>query len=163
MTLEKQVCSMPQGKRLVELGIENIGYFSFLDAPSLSWSKSKKHIIFERNRGVPAASAIKAENDEVQRCIYPAFTVAELGAMLPDQIPTNSNIVFAELIIRNNGEWGVGYDVDRQTDGGYGATVKSLHCVQFSTTEAAARAAMLIYLLENNYITAENCNKALQA
>lgn len=145
MTLEQQVCSMPQGKRLMELGIENIGYFSFLDTPSLSWSKSKKHIIFERDRGVPAGSAIKAENDEVQRCIYPAFTVAELGAMLGLFLDRDSH-----AHNKSFDDW------FEKMEGKYGNNLSVCYNPLFI-------ADYVIYLLENNYITAESCNKALQA
>lgn len=134
---------MPQGKRLAELGVENIGYFSFLDIPSLSWSKAKNHTIFQRTRGVPAASAIKSENDEIKRCIYPAFTVAELGVMLGlylDREPNAPNKSF--------NDWFETMEVK------YGNNLSVCYSPLFI-------ADYVIYLLENNYITAESCNRAL--
>lgn len=149
MELKNQVCSLEQAKKLKELGIrplENLCNF------------------FDSSVGMMLLHRITGS--EILEQDYPAFTVAELGAMLPDTIPTNSNIRFAELVSRKDClEWQVGYDVDVPTSGGYGPDVKEIYngIISNNENEAQSRAAMLIHLLENKLVTAEDCNKRLNA
>ncbi len=160
MKLENQVCTIEQAKRLKELGIDGGSHFYHVP-----WKASDFEGCFI---GAKCDKGFYHDLDGMVETFdapeyYPAFTVAELGAMLPDQTKTNSNIEFAELFIKYDGEWVVGYDVDMQTEGGYGATVKEAYRVMYGETEAQARAAMLIHLLENNLTTASDCNNRLNA
>lgn len=74
-----------------------------------------------------------------------AFTVAELGVLL------SAATLGVMLPVWN----GAAFSVDISL-----ATGWDYNCFEF---EAQARAAMLIYLLENNLVTAEECNTRLNA
>ena len=78
---------------------------------------------------------------------FSAFTVAELGVMI-----TSDKII----------DWpvGVGYD---NKDWHLFYTKNKYRDIDKSKHEAYIRAAMLIYLLENNYTTSEEVNKRLYA
>lgn len=156
MKLTDQVCTPEQGKRLKELGIVQFvaicNYAVFCPDPL-----GENHFYQIGLREVE--TTIPGEH------ICDVFTVAELGVMLPETSPTNTNIRTAELVSRKDcGEWNIGYDVDFATEGGYGATVKEMYRqVEGSEFEAIARANLLIYLLENNYTTAEEVNTRLSS
>lgn len=131
MKLENQVCTLEQAKRLFTLlGLnesllnyvsENDKSYEIVVCNGYSWSD------------FPAYSGYKYK--------YPAFTVAELGLVLP----------FGEY---DTAQWDYGWRI--YTDGGDGA----MGDVYFNT-EAEARAAMLIFLLENNIISPDEVNKRL--
>jgi len=125
MKIENQVCTAQQGKRLMELGISNESLFH--------------HVIEETALGIERRVAYLASppNNHI-----PAFTVAELGVMMPSGYDTMR--LEADL-----NKWR-GYDLD-------GADCPS----DFFDTEAECRAAMIIFLLENGHITADECNKRL--
>lgn len=132
MKLENQVCSPEQGKRLMELGVSNNSLFH--------------HIIEETALGIENRIAYLASPPNKFR---PAFTVAELGVMLPLRCISVRQVMndsFACLHMNKNNN-----DVDYK----YG--------IKAADAEAQARAAMLIYLLENNIITAAECNERLNA
>jgi hypothetical protein len=129
MKMEDRVCSFDQAKKLFEL-IGNKG-------PFFSWeygSHKKRWYV-----------AIHDEEWAYQtnRKWYPAYTVAELGLMLPEYVEIyngDEDIFvahgdFATLVI-GEGYW-------------------QSHGEEFNT-EAQARASALIWLLENDYIKPEN-------
>lgn len=111
MELEKQVCSLELAKKLKELGVKQESLFW--------WNISDGIVIGEQYRRPPSISA---------------FTVAELGEMLPGNFNT---------IRRGDGSW-LAYD---------GNAADNVNHQEISDTEADARAKMLIYLLENNLLT----------
>lgn len=168
MKIENQACTLEQAKRLKELGITQNSLYYFY------WARGNSvggfHLVNMNNwySGINEMNQIllNAIEGAVSNEIYSAFTVAELGVMLPDKIPTNSNIRFAEIVMRRDclDAWFIGYDVDCPTEDGYGADVKEIYrgisndCFK---KEAESRADMLIYLLENKLVTAEDCNKRL--
>lgn len=80
-----------------------------------------------------------------------AYNVAELGVMLPDSLPIEDGNNWSWYHRHNWKGESVGYSA-------YGA--KSIEQAWF-TTEAEARAAMLIHLLETGKITAEQVNNRL--
>lgn len=147
MKIEDQVCSPEQAIRLNELGIEQRSYFYhtiLLDVIHLDY--------------------LPMNPEDRIDIVGSAFNVAELGAMLPEFIRRNSNISYADLVGRKDGtQWLVGYDCDSPTEGGYGADIKSLFLQTYAQTEAQARASMLIGLLENNKITANEANDRLKS
>ena len=111
MNLEQQVCSLGLSKRLKELGVKQKSYFFWDDHREFS------------------GEWIISSEPEMDRAAS-AFTVAELGEMLPHGVETGKTVEreawcsfphFTE-------PYGVGAD-----------------------TEADARAKMLIYLLEGFY------------
>lgn len=122
MKLQDQVCTLEQANRLMSLGINQESYFVL------------------GQRGVLTESwAIEGDED----VFYSAFTVAELGVMLP-----------------------AGYDTMYCTNDGWrGFDLASRDMLDSKTfyTEAECRAAMLIYLLENKLITTKEVNTRLCA
>lgn len=131
MKLENQVCNEYRADRLKELGI--VQEALFYHTHSEKWGvMPKKSIDFS---GHPSA----------------AFTVAELGIMLPDDLSVPG--INYSFYHRHNwkGE-SVGYTAFGQDPIEQG----------WYHTEAEARAAMLIYLLENNIITASEVNARLE-
>ena len=77
---------------------------------------------------------------------FSAFTVAELGRCCRGKYKTRStkNICTGVHPVNMGDEWGCAYEGKDQNLGGY---------VFVATTEADARAKMLVYLLENDLIT----------
>ena len=129
MELSKQVCSLEQAKRLKELGVEQESLFY--------WTSDSQPDYYLRQ------GEITCDDD------YSAFTVAELGVMLP--------IFYVSGKAQDNNYTCAHYQE---------ATVsRKLRDVKSwpgrGKTEAESRAAMLIYLLENGDTTAEEVNKRL--
>ena len=141
MKIEQQVCTLEQAKKLVALGVT---------AEPLYW-----HVI-DIDPLTPMDIIQKWQHSNFDQCEkYPAYTVAELGVMLPDgktidpeytQIATCRSysdsslyVCFCERVIGDNEP-----------------TIE-----QFGDTEAEARAAMLIYLLGNHLTTPEEVNQRL--
>jgi hypothetical protein len=119
LTLEQQVCSLESAKRLKELEVSQ---------ESLFWHEYDQY----------GYSGIKHGCHDKERFwdIYSAFTVAELGLLLPkNYISKNSD----------DYKW-MGYWWDW-------ACYKRI--VEGCDNEAEARAKMLIYLLENKLIKLE--------
>ncbi len=113
MKLEKQVCSLELSKRLKELGFEQESYFKYMEA-------NGKYVLME---GYPISNFCSA------------YTVAELGEMLPSDFHTNRiEMPTKEVGVKKNE---------------YHCWAWNFKNPQFGDTEANARAKMLIYLKEN--------------
>lgn len=117
MEIEKQVCSLEQAKRLKELGVKQESLFYWYE-----------------NYDKPCDAYVVSRTKEAS-----AYTVAELGEMLPSGYDTMriSNVV---EFTQHYG-W-FGYDLE-----GEHFPSETLY-----PTEAQARAAMLIHLLETKTI-----------
>lgn len=152
MTLEKQVCSLELAKKLKELGVKHESLFY--------WKYSQGR---GNDQVVPMERIIESEYFNY----YQAYTVAELGEMLPRYIADADQPLSGvkgkqyHLIIESLGD---DYSSDNKIDGWrirYGGTkikIDSEHKlnsagIYYVSTEADARAKMLIYLLENKLIT----------
>lgn len=121
MKLERQVTSLDLSKKLKELGVKQESLHR--------WLYVEAHDDFELDNGREETG-------------YSAFTVAELGEMLPRNIKIpNAQYPFYSL------------QMTKTTSGkhyvGYGAE----EIAEISSTEADARAKMLIYLLKHKLIT----------
>ena len=146
MKLSDQVCTLDQAKRLKELGIT---------APSL-WSRfiaasHSGYVLTEmkvRHVWIVTGNAYNEEDIE----FTPVFTVAELGQMLPDDLQPNTGRHWSWYHRRTWKGESVGYSTH-----GFDPIEQG-----WFDTEAEARAAMLIHLLETKTITAEEVNKRLQ-
>lgn len=124
MELKKQVVSLELSKRLVELGVTRVGYFG--------WS-------FDYGR-----EWLVSYLDDDFMC--PAYTVAELGEMLPTDLDR-----WMLCVTKSQGGWMLSYE-----DSCY----KRMDGVGiFRENEADARAKMLIWLIENDHITAVEINE----
>ena len=115
MKLKQQVCSLELAKQLKELGVKQESLFYWQEINS-----KKPKLVQNRNTG--------NENSNDEAKWYSAFTVAELGEMLP---------VGAWVIVKTDGA-------------GFRFTIPPNFIDE--ETEADARAKMLIYLLENKFI-----------
>ena len=112
LELEKQVTSLEPSKELKELGVkqDSLWYWIWVE-----WNEKTEWVLIPRDR------AIKVKKDK-----FSAFTVAELGKMLPIWVTTEKNDEDEFLV--------------RSEDSVY---------ITWDNTEANARAKMLIYLIEN--------------
>lgn len=127
MKLENQVCSLEQGERLKELGViqESVFYHTH----------SKWGVMYKNSidfKGNPTS----------------AFTVAELGFMLPDMINGSSLV-----LTKHKREYGASYY-------NWGGEVSDINMIS-KNSFAESLAAMLIHLLENNHTTPEEVNQRL--
>lgn len=116
MKLEQQVCSLELAKRLKELGVKQESLFWWLHA---------------ENGDVVVYNVVPSMEKDV--CC--AFTVAELGEMLP-----KIYITWRDTLVGD--EWWLCDDRRKSSTDTY----------QYAKTEADARAKMLVYLLENKLV-----------
>lgn len=133
MELEKQVVSLELAKRLKELGVKQESFFQWEVSGSRSYIRWNQY----------AKCGCEFMTTANLKFRYSAFTVAELGEMLPRQIGRTH---WTEHIRGKVSGW-----------------VSFLRYVEYektwdiesfeADTEADARAKMLIYLLENKLIT----------
>jgi hypothetical protein len=151
MKLKNQVCTIEQAKRLMELGI--------VQDRSIEQFVPSSHLLFSAQRLV--------SNDENW---YAAFTVAELGVMLPDEyikhfdFPGDKTPKSGKYLQQFNAwffpdvvsgrKFGVRFDFDGNIN---------IATPSFFGTEAEARAGLIIYLLENNLTTPDEVNQRLIA
>jgi len=131
MNLEDQITSLEISKRLKELGVKQESLwmwrkYSLCDGPKLFLSPSKGTEL--------AVLSGKLEYE------YRAFTVAELGEMLPMELKTE---IYFETTRYAKGRWMVTY---RKREAGHPFILTE------EATEANARGKMLIYLLENKLL-----------
>lgn len=139
MKLEQQVCSLELSKRLKELGVKQESLFYWYGEwydPNPPFREKAKRWYIE------LAGYVSPEKDIEDT--FSAFTVAELGEMLP-------------MIVNNNDDTNWLYTTKH--DDGYSVQYGSIEnnsfnivYEQYSDTEADARAKILIYLLENDMI-----------
>ena len=130
MKIENQVVTIEQAKKLKELGVT---------AEPLFW------YVIDIDPITPLDIIQKWQHSNFDQCEkYPAYTVAELGVMLP-----------SETFTQRTGSEDSEYDNWEWVDDGNG-NANGLY-----ETEAEARASMLIYLLENNLTTPEEVNQRL--
>lgn len=120
MKLQHQVCSVELGKMLSDFGL---------------WNNTLEH--YQRN-GDWAIRMVNRMDIFYNGITYPAYTVAELGVMLGDEV---TNIRPAAL----SGWMGFGEDLST-----------GLH-----RTEADCRAEYLALMLERKRTTVEKCNHLL--
>lgn len=125
MNIKDQVCTLEQAKRLEELGVKQEGaifYYDEEDGNDLQYN-GNDHDIDSPDYG------------------WSAFTVAELGVMLPCGKSTMRV-------------------TDDPCDFWHGGGVDGM-LIADGYTEAKCRAAMLIHLIENNLITIDEINSRL--
>lgn len=135
MTIEDQVCSLELSKHLKELGVEQESLFYWTELhDGDEWATDgNEPRIFNEKLGSYIQSS--------------AFTVAELGEMLPVTITVGYKHFYfcCNKTIHNNR---CGYE----SENGIWGNVDETHLVGEGKTESDARAKMLIYLLENNLV-----------
>ncbi len=140
MKLEDQVCSLELAKRLKELGVkqESLVFWQFLEP----WGKHPSEWQLRHYPNLEKSSS----NSEHE---ISAFTVAELGEMLPRVFKNDDDMYYIEPNANGNGLRYMDYVKYHM---GVGTFLRAYPLV-VADTEADARAKMLIYLLENKLIT----------
>lgn len=146
MKLEQQVCSLDLAKQLKELGVKQESLFYWLVVID------NYYIEPEIVRGKPEHKNgyyQKNEKDPWQEIGYSAFTVAELGEMLPERITIDGEYAFISCPYY---ESPLGYRCWIEPVRGAPSAIQPGDNEPSLKTEADARAKMLIYLLENNLL-----------
>lgn len=143
MKLENQVCTLEQAKRLKELGVEGESAFYWRFESGMRWRLAPRGYFDPEEEGVET---------------YSAFTVAELGVMLPHEIGQGPYTPLLHIVMPPTEEtefnWCAAYVEDSIYETG--------PLWRDGETEAQARSALLIHLLESGSITAEGVNDRLQ-
>lgn len=123
MKLESQVVSLELAKRLKELGLERDSHFRWSEhtTPETLW----------------CINALQELDSPAHYPTYAAFTVAELGEMLPD-------LYYSERWAGTK-EWVVNVEIGIRENGRDYPNMKA-------DTEAEARGLMLEYLIENKLV-----------
>jgi hypothetical protein len=134
MELEKQVCSLELSKKFKELGVKQESAFY--------WGRNDVEGFREFEPDLMTSREVEDLGfDALRDGVMSAFTVAELGEMLP--VYSDSERMNDKGQRMNKGAiWFCANDDFHQE-------VKH----QYADTEADARAKMLIYLIENKIIT----------
>jgi hypothetical protein len=130
MKLENQVCNLELAKKLKELGIKQKSYFYWQSCCN-GWLLSESEYF---------CTTCEAPVKTIS-----AFTVAELGEMLPDNIYINSDICWLDITKIIN-KWSINYRV--------GCAVARIKIED--KNEANAKAKMLTWLIENKHIKTES-------
>lgn len=122
MKLEQQVSSLEPSQKLRRLGVKQESLFYYNEFGDLVGD------VFD--------NSWRADNWKAE--LISAFTISELGEMLPEFIERRDGTYYI-AVHRTNGIWEIMYeDLDQ-----------ACICTFHASTEADARAKMLIYLLEN--------------
>lgn len=141
MKLEQQVTSLELSRKLKELGVKQEGYFTWY-----------KHL--SEDDGTEVWTVNSEHNRPYANPMFSAFTVAELGEMLPKTVLVSRPRYRARMFYLHCGRYGVGaghrphfvkYWFSKVTD-----------FEEREETEVHARATMLIYLIENKLIPVAN-------
>lgn len=148
MKLKQQVSSKKPSKRLKELGVKqkSLWYWNYQAfITGYQWILTMSRPDF-------------GEDQEIEQTTegYSAFTVAELGEMLPRYNVKSFPWTWETAPIFLNGEnqFEINFLDDRYVDDR--ETMQHFSLLSepiYASTEADSRAAMLIYLLENKFIT----------
>jgi len=148
-----QVCTSEQSKKLKELGINQISFFAWI---------SEGELVSAHSKTLPLLA--------IATDFYSAYTVAELGLMLPDYLPSIGNLEIGKCETDHismkrleKSWWNVSYwnwGVMETPSGDTYLKQKDNHLHQFPT-QAEAMAAMLIFLINEGKITVDECNKKL--
>lgn len=128
MNLEKQVCSLELAKELKGLGVAQRGLFFW-------WINNHGQASLSHGMEITVHQSYVSYE-------FTAFTVAELGEMLPFFV--NKDHVWAGqlMCVRHPHDWTVSY-----------GTMKEAWIKESADTEADARAKMLIHLLKEKITT----------
>lgn len=161
MKIENQVCSLEQAKRLEELGITSKSLFYWIPWKAIDFDGV--FIGQECDKGFVHILNGEVETLGAGEC-FPAFTAAELGVMLPEEIdhPHNEHSsYYISYGFSDTPEGGIkGRAICWYEDNDLAPHLETLK-ITSGETEAQCRAKMLIELLESKLITPEEVNKRL--
>jgi hypothetical protein len=140
MELSKQVVSLELARKLQALGVQKNSYFYWLMQNTGIFSKSRQP---ELSVTLQAGNILE---EGTGGAFVHAYTVAELGEMLPEEYPgdSDSDLMIFPAMSMDIKRWYVRYENDVQ---------ETVVRASIAETLADAMAQMLIYLLENNLIS----------
>lgn len=154
MKIENQVCTLEQAKRFRELGIRG-SEFKWKEFQN---KKTKEVVIGWTFGGVGEWQSLKSYTVIGD---YPAFTVAELGIMLPTNCQSFYNHHHNHWVCEMVEPWDEEDEPNATPYVFEGWKLTAIINDEEMQTESQARAAMLICLLENNLTTVEEVKKRL--
>lgn len=146
MKIEEQVCTLEQAKKLKKLKLSQDSYFQ--------WKcNNVQNVVVEKTMTDMIDRSLPTLNKN-----YAAFTVSELGVMLPIEVKN----AYLNYRFDHMGDYHVQYMIDNKEEQDLVLVHNDFLVWKTSNiSEAQARATMLIYLLENNLITSEEVNNRL--
>lgn len=153
MKIENQVCTMEQAKKLKELGVYNpTPEFYWVDLSA--WSQGYK--IQHKSEAEYRSKETKDTAFTDFNTTFPAFTVPELGVVIPNE----QAIIGWEIWYNDHiGEWNCAIrDFVKWKEG---ANPPPIAYESEGNTMAEAMANALIHCLENKSTTVEECNHRL--
>jgi len=147
LSLENQVCSLKLAKKLKELGVEQKSLF-YWAKPSSIYIKDENNMsntqLNEHSDGEDNYRLFYYEGNPINKGLYSAFTVAELGEMLPEVKIAYceaelKSIPFTPDISKYIGGWAIAYR-------GIWPKRKRRLAIFSGKTEADVRAEMIAFL-----------------
>jgi len=173
MKIQQQVTNLELSKRMKELGVKQESLFYWVKGEMIygyegEWSikESDKWFIFDHEVGkkkwedycfevdggdigttdeeyLKWDKRVKKAKKKMREFIYPAYTVAELGELLPSGIKgDNGGKAYLNLDKLENGDWEISYS----------EPIERCTVNPFKGSLVNAMAQMLIYLKENNLL-----------
>ena len=159
MKLEQQVTSLELSKKLKELGVKQDSLFYWvittemiddkryvtLDMAIDAGDRSMEGSVYSNEQWEQNLDLLmpnQFDRNNVDEC-YSAFSVAELGEMLPSWVYTTKDNGTNKSFTSWYGDENTPNEIDIDGDNN----------IQHAETEADARAKMLIWLIEKGYIT----------
>ena len=135
LCLENQVVSLELAKKLKSLNVKQESLFYWITHPYTG----ENQVIYYEDR-----NQLRDDFIDNRYKLVSAFTVAELGMMLPSRLWVDKKQYWIEYYFDDGiKKWNLYFITENRE--------KVLHIV-YEKTEADARAKMLIYLLENKLI-----------
>jgi hypothetical protein len=150
MQIEQQVCSLELAKKLKELGVKQESYFIWvmsIDSPQDGYKDGEyKLTTFQSPFVNTVTNYYAAGRDNPKYPMFSAFTVVELGEMLPQIIKIKETKYQLFISVALDKQFFVVYVNEEDYEDNAPFPIIMRH------NEADARAEMLIYLIENNLI-----------
>lgn len=155
MRLEDQLCPELQARKLRKLGVVQEGHFSWLFSPS-SGKMEISHLKVEALELLAKSHPKSVEwKERTDVGIFSAWSVAELGHLLPDYITVDNYRMHLHEIKQDQSNKPAIFCV---TIGRF----EDKDIPTFSgTNEASVRADLLIHIIDNNFTTVDKINHRL--
>lgn len=134
MKIESQVCSLGLAEKLKELGVKQESYFAWYLIPI----KDNRGEVAETQLGRNTKPMRRHANDSCS-----AFTIAELGEMLPELYYSSDGTEYELQSLKMNKRWYVQYG-NREEE--------NIAFSEDDQSEADARAKMVVHLIKNKFI-----------
>lgn len=160
MKIENQVCTLEQALKLMQLGVKQEGgnCFAYIK------NRCRDETEFYLTPVCYPGCSNQGYSEHGKGCLdgFAAFTVAELGVMLPHfdnlaQMGGFMHLTVFDPSAKDGKGWYCVWEYDRDKENaGFGREIID------APTEAEARTAALIYAIENNLTTPEEVNHRLK-